>query len=178
MVKAMRCRSVSVSSRSGVSTSLKLLFAVSCRVSPQRQQFARSQARDNELLLELVIGARDRAREIHAMHYFHMSFIISSAWLIHADSQTRLPYFRETLHCWRMCKIPESLCHVRNHVRQSALLRSLRNAGYRFLLLYTCAFLFFLYFYEKPQLLSRACVSSIWGRSSIRVAPGSSVIQI
>lgn len=74
-VKAMRCRSVSVSSRSGVSTSLRLLFAVSCRVSPQRQQFARSQARDNELLFELVIGAQDRAPPLCNFCNFHISSI-------------------------------------------------------------------------------------------------------
>lgn len=66
-VKAMRCRSVSVCSRSGViSVSLKLLFAASCRVSPQRQQSARSQARDSESLLGLVIDARDHVRGFYA----------------------------------------------------------------------------------------------------------------
>lgn len=69
----MRCRSVSVSSRSGVSASLKLLFALSCRESPQRQQFARSQARDKELLFELVIGAQDCA--LYAARNFHISSI-------------------------------------------------------------------------------------------------------
>lgn len=53
-VNAMRCKSVSVSSCSGVS-SFRLLFTVSWRVSPQRQQFARSQARDSELLFEFVM---------------------------------------------------------------------------------------------------------------------------
>lgn len=69
-VKAIRCRRVSVSSRSGVSASLKLLFAVSCRVSPQRQQFARNQTRDRELLFELVIGAQDRG--LYVIRNFHI----------------------------------------------------------------------------------------------------------
>lgn len=56
-VNAIRCKRVSVSSRSGVS-SLRLLFTVSWRVSPQRQQFARSQARDSELLFEFVMVLR------------------------------------------------------------------------------------------------------------------------
>ena len=73
-VNAMRCKRVSVSSRSGVS-SFRLLFIVSWRVSPQRQQFARSQARDSELLFEFVMVPSNVRSFIYIWDNFTLSSI-------------------------------------------------------------------------------------------------------